>query len=1123
MLLHHRIAPLLGALALGVLAAHTARAQSPRRADSSLVLGVNVSNLSYRFIGPQGNRVSAVIGEPGNWNVYYIGAASGGVWKSIDGGINWRPVFDRMPAQSIGALAMAPSDHNVVWAGTGESFIRSNISLGNGVYKSTDAGRTWTHMGLDKTGRISRIVIDPQNPDIVLVAALGTGYGPQQERGVYRTTDGGKSWKRVLFVNENTGASDLAMDPVNPRILFAGMWQFVIHTWGKYSGGKGSGVYMSRDEGVTWKRVTSGLPKFPVGKVAVAIAPSDPDRVYALIETGGRGSLWRSENGGNSFHVVSYSHMLAERPHYYTRMIVSPRSENEIYFPSNSMLMSLDGGETAREVPWGGDNHDMWADPTNGDRMMIGFDGGAMITTNHGRSWNDVVLPIAQMYHVAVDNQVPYFVYGNEQDYASVRGPSNSLEGGRIPSGLWQTTAGCESGFSIPDPVDNNIVWGGCYEGGLERYDLRTRHARSVNPWPDEPLDSPGDSVKYRWNWTFPIAISPEDHNTVYVGSQYVHRTTDGGQSWTVISPDLTTNDTSKLGPSGGLSPDNLGVEYFSTLFAIAESPLQKGVIWTGSNDGLVQVTRDGGAHWTNVTANISGLPKWGTISNIEPSRFDAGTAYISVDFHQVNNFDPFIYKTSDYGKTWKLLSGGIPKSVFSYVHVVREDSKRKGMLYAGTENGIYLTYDDGAHWYPLQANLPHAPVTWLAIQDHFDDLVVSTSGRGVWILDDLGPLRELDEKVAAAQSHLFAMRPAYRFMTVNRFKTAPNDQSDGRNPRYGADINYLLAKALADTSRETASGAKQPARGAKKSAPDSLGTDTGSLVLHAPSDSAIADTVDSARAVRDSALIIIANAAGQVVRTMHGPGARGINRAYWDLRYDRTKEVELRTTPPGYPHIWEDKRFIGKHARPVYHYGIQEPKLGPLAPPGTYTVSVVLRGDTLRQPLTVLKDPHSAGSDADAQAGAALAIAVHDDIDTVVTAINRIERVRMQLEDLHDLYGADTTKRALLDHAKALDGKLSAVEDQFLQRRLQEDDQKTYRAPMELYTRLLYLEGIVGSGAGDIAGNPDFPPTAQDIAVHDLLRQRLQRALHDLQQVLSVDVPGFAAATGVGLVVGNE
>ncbi|MGH7634145.1 MAG: hypothetical protein ACRENC_10480, partial [Gemmatimonadaceae bacterium] len=464
----------------------------------------------------------------------------------------------------------------------------------------------------------------------------------------------------------------------------------------------------------------------------------------------------------------------------------------------------------------------------------------------------------------------------------------------------------------------------------------------------------------------------------------------------------------------------------------------------------------------------------------------------------------------------WKLLSGGIPKSTFSYVHVVREDSKRKGMLYAGTENGIYLTYDDGGHWYPLQANLPHAPVTWMAIQDHFDDLVVSTSGRGVWILDDLGPLRELSDTIASAQSHLFATRPAYRFMTVNRIKTAPNDQSDGRNPRYGADINYLLAKALSDTSKEQAGG------GAKRLHSDSLGTDTGSFVFHAPSDSAIADTVDSARAVRDSARITITNAAGRVVRTFYGPGAKGINRAYWDLRYDRTKRVELRTTPPGYPHIWEDKRFIGDHTRPVYHYGIAEPSLGPLAPPGSYTVTVVLRGDTLHQPLTVLKDPHSAGSDADAQAGAALAIAVHDDIDTVATAINRLERVRMQIEDLHDLYGADTTKRALLERAKALDGKLSAVEDQFLQRKLQEDDQKTYRAPMELYTRLLYLEGIVGSGAGDIAGNPDFPPTTQDIAVHDLLRQRLQRALQALQEVMSVDVSGFAKETGVGLVVGS-
>ncbi|MGH9448147.1 MAG: WD40/YVTN/BNR-like repeat-containing protein, partial [Terriglobia bacterium] len=450
--------------------------------------------------------------------------------------------------------------------------------------------------------------------------------------------------------------------PKNPRILLAGTWQFVIKTWGQDSGGPGSGVWISRDEGATWKRLTAdGLPRSPLGKIAVGIARSDPSRMYALIETGGngRGSLWRSDDGGDAWKVVNYSRLLDERPHYYTRLMISPDNANEVYFPSNDIWYTLDGGRTVYDTHWGGDNHAMWADPTNANRMMIGCDIGVLISTTHGKSWHQVILPIGQMYHVAVDNQVPYNLYGNMQDDESVRGPSNTRTGGRIPSSIWTTTAGCESGFSFPDPVDNNIVWGGCYSGEVDRFNLRTGQTHSVAPWPDKSLDSPAGVLKYRWNWTPPMAIDPFDHNRVYVGSQYVHMTNDGGQSWKVISPDLTLNDHTHMGSSGGLTPDNLGVEYWGTLFAIALSPVKQGVIWTGSNDGLVHVSTDGGKHWENVTKNIPDLPRYGTISNIEPSHFDAGAAYISVNFHQMDNRNPYIYKTSDYGRTWKFISGG--------------------------------------------------------------------------------------------------------------------------------------------------------------------------------------------------------------------------------------------------------------------------------------------------------------------------------------------------------------------------------------------------------------------------------------------------------------------------------
>ncbi len=767
--------------------------------------------LEYRHIGPVGNRVSAVVGIPGDPKIYYIGAASGGVFKTTDGGVHWDPIFDDQPAASFGALAVAPSDPNVVWAGTGETFIRSNVSLGNGIYKSTDAGKTWKHMGLTDTGRIGRIVVHPSNPDIVFAAAMGHCYGPQEERGVFRTEDGGETWDKVLFVDEHTGASDLVMDPTNPRILFAGTWQLVIQTWGRDSGGPGSGLFVSRDGGDNWKRLEgNGLPDSPLGKVALAIAPSNPDRIYALIETG-HGGLWRSDDGGENWKETNRDHDLAQRPHYYSRVGVAPDDENELYFPAVRFPRSLDGGKSVEQVPGShGDNHDIWIDPLDADRMIVGNDGGAIISINRGKTWMYPQLPIAQMYHVAVDGQIPYNVYGNRQDGPSTMGPSNSRTGSRIPIGMWHSVGGCESGFAIPDPVHNNIVWSGCYGGMLDRYDENTRQSRSVNVWPDNPMGWPAEDLKYRFQWTFPIAVSPHDNNKVYVGSQHVHVTTDAGQSWSEISPDLTSNNKEWQGSSGGLTPDNASVEYAPVLFAIAESTREAGLIWAGTNDGKVWVTRDSGANWTEVTDKLPGLPPAGTVSNIDPSTHDPATAYLTVDFHQMNNRDPFVYKTSDYGQTWKNISSNIPKSPLSYAHCVREDPARKGLLYVGTENALYVSFNDGGEWHPLQNNLPHAPVHWIEVQPHFKDLVVATYGRGFWILDDLTPLHQLDETTLAGDVHLFEPRPAYRFASISSPMSQPEDNAAGKNPPYGASINYTLK---VEPDKETEREARNPER----------------------------------------------------------------------------------------------------------------------------------------------------------------------------------------------------------------------------------------------------------------------------------------------------------------------
>jgi photosystem II stability/assembly factor-like uncharacterized protein len=1011
--------------------------------------------LRYRHIGPTGNRLTSVVGIPGQPNIYYVGAASGGIWKTIDGGSHWDPIFDSQPVSSIGALAIAPSNPNIVWAGTGEPWIRSHISVGQGIYKSADAGKTWTLMGLEKTGRISRVVIDPKNPDVVLVGALGHAYGPQPERGVFRTTDGGKTWERVLFTDENSGCAHLEMDPNNPKVLFAGMWPIEIRTWGRESGGPGSGLFKSTDGGVTWKRLTgNGLPTRMTGKIVPAIAPSNSKRIYALIETGDgvplngketdRGKLWRSDDGGETWRLISYDRNLGGRTHYYFRMAVAPDNDNETYYLTAGFARSTDGGETNRMMNLGaspgGDNHDIWIDPTNPNRMAVANDGGVSISTTRGQSWNRIQLPIAQMYHVTVDNRIPYYVYGNEQDDPSYRGPSRSGGGGvsgSIPRSAWHPVGGGESGWATPDPVDPNIVWSsasgsGSIGGIVERYDLRNGQVRRVEVWPDQTNGSPASDLKYRFVWTFPLTISPHDHKKLYVGSQFVHQTTDDGQSWQVISPDLTTNDKSKQGFSGGLTGDNIGVEYFSTLFAIAESPREKGLIWTGSNDGLVHLTRDGGKNWTNVTKNIPDLPPWGTISNIEPSRYEPGAAYLTVDFHQVNNRDPYIYKTKDYGKTWKAITNGIPRSMLSYAHCIREDPVRRGLLYAGTENGLYVSFDDGERWEPLQSNLPRVPVYWMVIQEHFNDLVVGTYGRGFWILDDLTPIQKMNQTVRDASAHLFPPLPTYRFRPSTQPVTMSDDPSAGQNPQYGAAISYYLKSA--------------PAGDVK---------------------------------------IRIEDAKGQLVRTLNGTKNVGLNRITWNLEGEPTTEVRMRTSPAYAPEI----KVGPDGTRNAPGAG----RMTILMPPGNYTVKLSVAGQNLAQPLILKKDPNSGGTEADISEQTTMMLELRKDLETGAQMVNQIEFIRSQLLQL------TSVSTSLKSAADDLDKKLIEIEENLIQRRATGQGQDTVRWPPKLLGKINYLAGGLASG--------DFAPTKQQREVHALFKQQLTALRQQLDAVLDQDL----------------
>ncbi|HEX7051786.1 MAG TPA: hypothetical protein VF188_16390 [Longimicrobiales bacterium] len=1059
-----------------------------RRGGSGRMEAERPAPLRFHYVGPQSaGRVSAIVGVPGDTLTYYIGAASGGIWKTTDGARTFTPIFDDQPVQAIGTLAVAPSDPNIVWAGTGEAWaIRDADVMGDGIYKSIDGGATWQHMGLTETGRIGRIIVHPTNPDIVYVCALGRTTGPQQERGVFRTRDGGRTWKRVLFVDPGTGCSGLAMDAHNPDILLAGTWDVVMHTWVMVTGGPGSGIYITRDGGDSWERIEDpGLPESPVGKIDVAIAPSDPDRMYALIQSG-QGSLWRSDDGGESWRVVSWDRRLIGRGGYYIHLTVNPTNPDEVLVANSSFHMSVDGGLT---FPIGGggcgDCHDIWMDPLNPDHWATTGDGGAGITRNHGQDYLQVRLPIGQMYHVAVDDQVPYWVYSNRQDDGTMRGPSDSpvpvsnvpsyyrgtgvgtgvpgggparMPGGRggrgspwgggRPSAEWEGgLGGCESGFTLPTPGNPDIIWASCYGNHVTRFDADAGVARSVSPW-IHTLDSPPTDLKYRCHWTPPLAIDPFDPETVYYGCQVIFKTSNGGQSWEVISPDLSTQDPSRIVWSGGLYDDfrpgvigdNLGQYYGEVVFAIAPSKIQQGLIWAGTNDGLIWYTDDGGENWTNVTDNVEGLPEWGTIRQITPSVFDPATAYVAVDFHLMDDRRPYIYKTTDFGRTWTKISDGLPSGhPLDYVMSVAENPNRRGMLFAGTGHGFYYSMDDGATWTQFQEGLPAAPVSWIATQKLYHDVVISTYGRGLFILRDITRLEQQDQVAAGADAFLYAPRAGIR---------------EARSGH--AEFLYSLASAP-----------REPVR---------------------------FDILDSG---------------DTVVRTLRVPSHAGLNRVSWDLLYEGPRQVELRTVPPDNPHIWEEARFLGQDTRPIVHWGIgRTMRVGPIAAPGRYTVRMTVNGETYSRPFDIVADPAIAASDADLVASTETQVRIRDLMNVTVDMINSIERMRKQIEDRLAIHTGEAA--AALN---ALDDKMMDVELQLLSRTDLHSDDKWYVEAYRIYMQLVWLYGEVGLGAGDVAGGADHRPTDASLAWLDTLEQDIARARADFTNLVENEVPAFNRA----------
>jgi photosystem II stability/assembly factor-like uncharacterized protein len=958
--------------------------------------------MKWRCIGPyRGGRVTAVTGIPSLPHTYYLGATGGGVWKSEDGGLDWKPVSDGFfNTGSVGAIAVSEWDHNVVYVGMGEAPIRGNVSHGDGMYKSTDAGKTWAHIGLSDTSQISRVRIHPRDPDLVYVAALGHIYGSNQNRGVFRSKDGGITWEKVLFRSNKAGAIDLIMDPFNPRILYAAIWEASRTSHSLTSGGEGSGLFKSVDGGDTWTEISrnKGLPKGILGKIGVAASGAQRDRVWAIIEAKD-GGVFQSDDGGETWVRKNEDRRLRQRAWYYSRIYADPQNANTVYVLNTGLYRSVDAGKTysSIRVPHG-DNHDLWIDPGNPERMINGNDGGANVSYNGGVSWTaQDNQPTAQFYHVTTDNSFPYRVYGAQQDNSTVRIASRTTGSG-IDKPDWHSVGGGESGHIAPRHDNPDIVYAGSYGGLITRWDYKTRQARVITAWPENPMGWGAKDLKYRFQWTAPIVVSRFDSDVLYHAAQVLFKTTNEGQSWEVISPDLSTNDKTKQQKSGGpITYDDTSVEYYCTIFTMAESFHDPNILWVGTDDGLVHITRDGGKNWTNITPKE--IPEWSLISMVEASTFDAGMAYLAVDRHELDDFGPYIYKTEDFGKNWKKITNGLPENTF--VRVVREDPKRKGLLYAGTETGIFVSFDDGASWQSLQFNLPVVPIHDMVVKE--DDLVVGTHGRSFWILDDLTPLHQLTEEISKADVFLFKPRDSFR-MSGSDF---PRPHV-GQNPPSGSVIFYYL-----------------------KDKPDGVVS-----LEFLDSEGLLIKKFTSKKEEKDGAEAPRERTRGR--RVANVTAEAGMNRFVWDMRYEDAKSV------PG-AILWAGRLN------------------GPLAVPGVYQVKLTVGDASLTESWEWKKDPRLETSQEDFQAQFDLLIKIRDKLTEVNTSINHLRTVRKQVDDLLKKIEDNPDVGEIEEAGESLKAKLKAVEDVLIQSK-SKSGQDPLNYPILLDNKIAALIGVVSS-----------------------------------------------------------
>ena len=1071
--------------------------------------------LSWRLVGPfRGGRVLAVTGSVGEPNTYYFGGVGGGVWKTTDGGITWTPMSDKEKFSSVGAIAVAESDPNVVYVGTGEACIRNNILQGNGMYKSTDAGKTWHFIGLEDTRHIGRLAVHPKNPDIVFVAALGHAYGRNTERGVFRSTDGGKTWQKVLYKDDQTGAIDVVFDPSNPSILYAALWQAYRTPYSMVSGGPGSGLYRSADGGTTWTQIKgNGFPTGVLGRIGVAVS-AEPNRVYALIEAD-KGGLYRSDDGGEHWRLVNDDHRFRQRAWYYTHVFTDPKNPDVVYILNTGSYRSIDGGKTFTQLATPhGDNHGLWIDPTNPKRLINSNDGGADISTDGGLHWTSQDnQPTAQFYPVIVDDQFPYHIYGSQQDNTSV-GIASATNHFGIDRVDWDPVGGCESGYIAPLPKDPNIVYAGCYDGSITEFNKDLGTEREMNAWPLNPMGHGDVDLKYRFQWTAPIVISPHDRNVIYHGAQKVLMTRDRGYHWQEISPDLTRNNPQTEQSSGGpITQDNTSAEYYATVFTIAESPVQAGAIWAGSDDGLVHVTTDGGKSWADVTPKD--LPDGGDgpifhyarISLIEAGHFNAGTAYVAVDRHESDDWAPYAYKTTDFGKSWKRVNGDLPAG--AVVRAVREDPKREGLLYAATEIGVYVSFDDGAHWRSLQRNLPMSSMRDLAVTNR--DLVVATHGRAFWVMDDITPLREYQPSQANADVTLYKPSSAYRFFGGG-FGGGGRGAAVGQNPPNGAIIYYSLKTALnpptkPGESHEAAGAAneEQPATATQEAA---AGREPGTPKTNAPTGAKteaqkqeITRQVPAEKPKEEHVTVEILDASGKVIRTFppkqptitesqneevgegfmrqappNPTGNAGLNRFVWNLRYEDSTKV------PG-AILWGGSNS------------------GPVAVPGNYQVRVTVRGKSYTEPLEIKEDPRIKVEQADLQKQFDLLLQVRDQVSKVDEAINQINSVKKQIEDLDKRLPKDDHGKTVRDAAKSLTQKIDPIQDALIQSKAK-SGQDVLNYPIRLNNELVALSGSISSA--------DAAPTQQSYDVFNMLKQRSDQQVAKWDELVKSDLSNF-------------